>query len=93
MEKTVIVGVTEEGERFRPSDWCKRLASSYATMDDSKRLQYNPLIVPCLVDGYNGLMLDGKLKENNSAAYNHVLDFAESNKLKIIEGRRSTHED
>jgi len=81
-KKIIIGGVTEEGERFRPSDWAERMSGNLSTFRNH-RIYYSPLLQPSMINGYKSVMLDPALKESNPALYDSILEFARTNKLKI----------
>lgn len=79
----IVEGVTEEGVRFRPSDWMDRIASMKAEFADRHRLVYSELLHPELYNGVRCLVLDTRLKEEDEGMYDYVLDFIKSNRLKM----------
>ena len=83
-KKIIIEGVTEEGKRFRPSDWAERMSGNLSTFRNH-RIYYSPLLQPAVKDGYKCVALDPALKESNPALYNSILEFAKTNKLKICD--------
>ncbi len=80
--KIIIEGVTESGEKFRPSDWAERVSGKLSTFR-KRRLQYSPLLQPSIKDGHKCVVLDQKLKQSNPKLYQSILEFAHTNKLKI----------
>lgn len=78
----VIEGVTESGEIFRPSDWAERVSDNLSVFKNH-RVYYSPLLRPSMKNNQKCLLLDKSLKESNPALYEHILEFARSNKLKI----------
>ncbi len=38
-EKIIIEGIKQDGNKSRPSDWCKRLATTLASFGDDQRLK------------------------------------------------------
>ncbi len=80
--KIVIEGITEDGKIFRPSDWAERVSGQLSTIKN-QRLHYSPLLKPSYKDGKRCLIIDSELKTANPALYQHILDFAKNNKLKI----------
>jgi len=80
--KIVIEGITEEGQPFRPSDWAERVSGSLSTFRNH-RVYYSPLLTPAVQNENKCLVLDKSLKESNPTLYEHILDFARKNKLKI----------
>ncbi|HET9843390.1 MAG TPA: DUF3579 domain-containing protein [Gammaproteobacteria bacterium] len=80
--KIIIEGVTEDGVTFRPSDWAERMSGSLSTFKNH-RIYYSPLLRPSFRGGNRCVILDESLKESNPELYEHILDFARRNKLKI----------
>jgi len=78
----IIEGVTEEGKKFRPSDWAERVSGRLATFRN-QRIIYSPLLKPGVKDGNKCVFIDEKLKETNPELYNQLLEFAKRNKLKV----------
>ena len=81
-KKIIIEGVTEEGEKFRPSDWAERMSGGLSTFR-KRRIHYSPLLQPSTHEGYKCVVLDPKLKETNPNLYESILEFARTNHLKI----------
>jgi hypothetical protein len=81
--KLIIMGVTENGEPFRPSDWAERMSGALSSFRNH-RIYYSPLLRPSIQNGNTCLILDKVIKESNPALYNHILEFAHKNKLKIL---------
>lgn len=80
--KIVIEGVTQDGQPFRPSDWAERMSGSLSTFRNH-RIYYSPLLRPSVQNGNKCVILDKALKDSNPALYEHILEFARKNKLKI----------
>lgn len=80
--KIIIEGVTEKGEVFRPSDWAERMSGKLSTVRNH-RIFYSPLLEPIMKDGYKCVVLDKKLKQTNPKLYDSILEFAQTNNLKI----------
>lgn len=84
----IISGVQEDGKKLRPTDWIERIASALATFDENNRLHYSECVHPCVIDGEKCLVVARGLEAVNPAGYRFVMDFALSNKLKILTDRR-----
>lgn len=82
--KILIEGITESGEKFRPSDWAERMSGKLSTLE-KRRIHYSPLLQPTMKDGNKCVLLDPKLKESNPALYESILNFAKTNQLKICD--------
>jgi hypothetical protein len=83
--KIVIEGITEKGEKFRPSDWAERVSGHLLTVKNH-RMYYSPLLKPSVQpSGHKCLVLDHTLKSSNPELYKHIIDFASTNNLKMCE--------
>ncbi len=78
-----ILGISLGGNKFRPSDWIERLATDFACFDASRRLRYNPRVMPVKQDGQRCLFVASSLAEQEPAAYAFIMNFANSNRLQI----------
>jgi hypothetical protein len=82
----VILGVTEAGARFRPSDWAERLAGVMAQFRPpgsiASRLTYSPYVLPVMIESVRAVVVDGRLRELEPLAWKFVVDFARDNQLK-----------
>lgn len=89
VRQLVIHGVTESGKRFRPSDWAERLAGVMAQFRPpgsvGNHLTYSPYVVPVVIDGVRGIVVDLRLRDLEPRAYKFVVDFATDNGLKTEE--------
>jgi len=89
--KIIIEGITEEGEKFRPSDWAERMSGKLSTFE-KRRIHYSPMLQPTIKDGHKCVVLDPKLQESNPALFESIMKFAQSNKLKIC-GQEETEDE
>ena len=80
--KIVIEGITQDGQLFRPSDWAERISGNLSTFRNH-RIFYSPLLRPFIKNEHKCLLLDKSLKDLNPALYEHILEFAHKNNLKI----------
>ena len=83
-KKIRIEGVTESGEQFGPSDWAERMSGTLSTFKNP-RISYSPMLQPSVKDGNKCVLLDPALKKSNPELYQSILNFAQSNKLKICD--------
>jgi len=90
-KKIVIEGVTEDGQQFRPSDWAERISGSLSTFRNH-RIFYSPLLKPTVQNETKCMVLDKSLKQSNPALYEHILEFARKNKLKICGEEENNHD-
>ena len=84
-----ILGITNTGKKFRPSDWSERLSGAMSCFrPDSRRqghLHYSPFVQPVLFNGVNSVVVDHALREIEPLAYHFVVDFAKDNDLQIVD--------
>ena len=81
----IIVGLTSEGKRFRPSDWAERLSSVLSAFCTEKRMKYSPYVSPGFYNDTKAVFVDGDLYDADPMAYRFVLNFAVDNDLQLIE--------
>ena len=94
----VLLGLTHDGDRFRPSDWAERLASAMAQYRPGNRpgkagrsaaavrqaqLGYSPLVVPSERAGTRCVIIDPRLCDVEPLAWSFCLNFARDNGLKV----------
>ncbi len=82
----IILGLTKDGKRFRPSDWAERLCGCMSAFGSECKLQYSPFVGPSDYNGEKAVIVDSRLKEVEPNVYRFVLDFANDNDLQIIDG-------
>ncbi|HLR30779.1 MAG TPA: DUF3579 domain-containing protein [Paenalcaligenes sp.] len=84
--KLIIYGVTQNDQRFRPSDWAERLAGVMSQFrpegSGGGPLTYSPYVVPRFVDGVRCVVVDSRLRDLEPLAWKFVCNFAHDNKLK-----------
>lgn len=89
VQRLIIRGVTNSGERFRPSDWAERLAGvmSQFRPEGSRggHLTYSPYVVPRVIEGVRCVVVDHRLRELEPLAWQFVCNFASDNDLQTRE--------
>lgn len=80
--KIIIEGVTDDGKKFHPADWAERVSGSLSTFRN-RRIIYSPLLQPAVKNGNKCVIVDDELKKTHPELFKEILDFAESNHLKI----------
>ncbi len=89
VEQFIIHGLTNTGQRFRPSDWAERLAGVMSQFrpagSGSSPFSYSPYVVPVNVDGVRCVVVDKRLRELEPLAWKFVCGFAADNNLKTSE--------
>ena len=92
MRQLLIIGVTEEGQRFRPSDWAERLAGVMSSFrpggaQPGSHLNYSPWCIPTVIDGVKCVIVNRDLRDHEPMAWDFVINFAKDNDLRTSEGR------
>ena len=80
----VIIGVTSDGRKFRPSDWAERLCGVLSAFGAEKKMAYSPYVTPGHSEGEKAVFVDRKLYTLEPMAYRFVVNFAQDNDLKLM---------
>jgi hypothetical protein len=80
----VIQGITQEGRKFRPSDWNERLCGTLSFFGAEHRLRYSPLVRPYNEDDCQCVLIDPILAQIEPRLFRFLLSFANDNELNII---------
>jgi hypothetical protein len=83
-KRTIIVGVTEAGKKFRPSDWAERMCGNLCTFRN-RRIIYSPLLRPAIREGYKSVIISNQLSIKHPNLYKELLEFAKTNRLVVKE--------
>ncbi len=81
--KLVVESVGVDGRRFRPSDWIERISTTLARFGADHRLVYSSSVRPQIINGEKCLVIDRTLQDTNPDAYQYVINFVESNHLRV----------
>ena len=89
-KEVFILGVTQEGRTFRPSDWAERLAGVMSQFrpggaTPGSHLSYSPWCVPNVLDGKKCVIVHTDLRDDEPMAWNFVMNFAKDNNLQVVE--------
>lgn len=82
-ENFVIVGVTHDGRKFRPSDWAERLCGVMSAFGSERRMTYSPYVQPGDLSGDKCVFVDGRIHDVEPMAYTFLVNFARDNQLKV----------
>lgn len=85
IKKILIRGVTNEGKKFRPSDWAERLYYSLASYGPNRRLIFNPLVNLKQGEEFKCFVINPKLQDTEPMTFDFLIDFAKSNDLEITD--------
>lgn len=93
-EEWLILGVTQDGRPFRPSDWAERICGALASFNNG-RWVYSKHAHPVMRKNHNqpGILMETVLKEINPTAYEFIMSFARKNQLKVVAGRKIIRKD
>jgi hypothetical protein len=86
-----IMGLTQDGRTFRPSDWAERLAGVLAcyrpegNVAPHEHLGYSPYAKPTSMCGISGVLIDERLKDIEPRAYEFCVSFGTENGLQMAE--------
>ncbi len=85
-----IQGVTEDGLRFRPSDWPERLCGVMSSFGPgasgpNARLKYSFYVRPVMVGDLKCVVVDEQLRTIEPMAFDFVMNFAKDNQLVVTQ--------
>ena len=80
----VIVGVTQAGKKFRPSDWADRLCGIMSAFGADHRMKYSPYVRPgSNANGDKTVFVDARLYDIEPLAFKFLINFANDNDLQM----------
>lgn len=83
-ESFVIIGITREGKKFRPSDWADRLCGIMSAFGSDHRMKYSRYVRPgCNLKGDKTVVVDARLYGIEPLAYKFLVNFANDNQLQV----------
>jgi hypothetical protein len=82
-ENFIIIGVTLDGQAFRPSDWAERICGVMSAFGAERRMAYSPFVQPGTHEGYKSVFVDAGLYATEPMAYAFLINFAKDNQLKV----------
>ncbi|HEY2257819.1 MAG TPA: DUF3579 domain-containing protein [Variovorax sp.] len=85
-----IQGITQDGRKFRPSDWAERLAGVMASFrpggaHPGSHLTYSPWCVPTVINGTKCVIVNRELRDAEPMAWDFCVNFAKDNGLQVAE--------
>jgi len=86
-QEIVILGVTQSGDVFRPSDWAERLCGVVSHVSGDQRLCYSPYASPIVAAGIKCVVIDARLRTSRPDAFEFLIGFARDNDLLLRNGR------
>jgi hypothetical protein len=90
-KEVYILGLTQLGKAFRPSDWAERLAGVMSQFrpggpQPGSHLRYSPWCVPTSVNGVRCVIIHPDLRDYNVMAWDFCINFAKDNDLQVSIG-------
>lgn len=80
-EKVIIRGLTQDGGKFRPSDWAERLCGAVASYGPGRRIIFHPNVKIASIDDVKCVVIDAVLEESDEMLFEFLMEFAEDNNL------------
>ncbi len=90
VKEVFILGLTQDGKVFRPSDWAERLAGVMSQFrpggpQPGSHLGYSPWCIPTNLNGVKCVVVHHDLRDYDPMAWDFVLNFARDNHLQVSE--------
>ena len=82
-ENFIIIGVTQSGAPFRPSDWAERLCGVMSAFGSERRMAYSPYAQPGTHESHKCVFVDARICDIEPMAYTFLVNFAKDNQLKV----------
>ncbi len=93
VQELVVLGVTDSGAPFRPSDWADRLCGVVKIFGQEQRTGCAAYVTPMVASHMTCLLIDMRLQTSNPAAFEFLMNFARSNSLQMRNGREEARLD
>ena len=89
-KEVFILGLTQDGKTFRPSDWADRLCGVMSQFrpggpQPGSHLTYSPWCVPTVISNVKCVVVHTDLREADVMAWDFVMNFARDNGLQVTE--------
>ena len=85
MKKIIIEGITEGGNKFRPSDWAERMSGAMSSFGKDQRIRYSPMLKPMTLNGIKCITVDPGMKDQHPEMFQYIMQWVNTNHLKITE--------
>ena len=89
-QEVFILGLTQEGKTFRPSDWAERLAGVMSQFRPGgarlgSHLGYSPWCIPTSMGSTKCVVVKRDLQAHEPMAWDFVMNFARDNNLQTTD--------
>ncbi len=81
--RIIIRGVTEDGRKFRPSDWAERITTAVGKVGAGRRIEFHPKVSMITIEGISCVLVDKSLEQDEPMVFAFLMNFAKSNRLQI----------
>lgn len=85
IKEILIKPITQDGKKFRPSDWADRLYYALADYDHQGKPVFNPLVCLKQEKDFKCFSINPTLEDVEPMTYEFLVDFANSNELTITD--------
>lgn len=87
-----ILGLTQQGKAFRPSDWAERLAGVMSQFrpggaQRGSHLGYSPWCTPTAIGNVKCVIIHSDLRAYDVRAWDFCVNFAKDNQLQVFDCR------
>lgn len=89
MSDQTVHAAAPQSVPFEPAEWIESLAATLASFLADPRLRYSYGVQPNVVDGELSLIVATWLEAEDRATHAHVMAFAETHQIRVVEDRRS----
>jgi len=72
-----LSGITQDGQKFRPSDWTERLVC----IQKEQLIKYNGHLKISKIDDIKSIVFDNSLENTCPITYERIMSFAKTNHL------------
>jgi Protein of unknown function (DUF3579) len=87
VQQVIIRGVTQDGKKFRPSDWAERLYTAVASYGPDRRPIFPPHVHLTMKDGMKCVAIDLRMADENPLLYAFLVGFAHDNELTLTDAQ------
>jgi hypothetical protein len=88
--KIIIEGITQDGRKFRPSDWAERMCGALSSYGRDHRINYSPMMHPTSINGIKCICIDPVMKDSHPEMFCYIMNFANTNQLSVIDHTATT---
>ena len=76
--KVILYGLTQDGRKFRHSDWAERLCGAVASYDKNRRITFHPCVSLTSINGIK-CVVETSLEQDDEMLLEFLIEFATEN--------------